>query len=139
MLLTGLEPVPSSDQFLRLACLPIPPQEHNWWVGVDSNYRTRRNRFTVCRVWPLRYPPIFNGVPSEARTPDTGLRRAMLYPTELRGHWSARFDLHKQESYSCTRCEHSIIQRNVILRTKQAYYLHPTPRGAARYYSHTRR
>ena len=122
VLLTGLEPVPSSDQFLRLACLPIPPQEHNWWVGVDSNYRTRRNRFTVCRVWPLRYPPIklslfllcerskypedwtnssqlsratssiyttlvpLNGVPSEIRTPDTRLRRALLYPTELRRH-----------------------------------------------------
>src|SRR5574344_1103069 len=26
-----------------------------WWKKVESNHRTRRNRFTVCRVWPLRY------------------------------------------------------------------------------------
>ena len=43
------------------------------------------------------------------------------------GTWPARFDFHKQESYSYTWCEHSIIQRNVNLRTKQAYYLHPFP------------
>ena len=28
-----------------------------WWEEMDLNHRTRRNRFTVCRVWPLRYPP----------------------------------------------------------------------------------
>ena len=30
-----------------------------WWGDVDLNHGTRRNRFTVCRVWPLRYLPIF--------------------------------------------------------------------------------
>ena len=40
---------------------------------------------------------------------------------------AARFDFHKQESYSYTRLEHPIIQRNVILRAWQAYYLHPSP------------
>ena len=30
----------------------------NWWREMDLNHRTRRNRFTVCRVWPLRYPSI---------------------------------------------------------------------------------
>ena len=29
-----------------------------WWGDVDLNHGTRRNRFTVCRVWPLRYLPI---------------------------------------------------------------------------------
>ena len=29
-----------------------------WWGDMDSNHGTRRNRFTVCRVWPLRYLPI---------------------------------------------------------------------------------
>ena len=50
----------------------------------------------------------------------------MLYPDELRGQWSARFDLHTQESYSYTRLEHPVIQRNVILRAQQAYYLYPS-------------
>ena len=29
-----------------------------WWKEMESNHRTRRNRFTVCRVWPLRYPSV---------------------------------------------------------------------------------
>ena len=31
-----------------------------WWRVMDLNHGTRRNRFTVCRVWPLRYPSIYN-------------------------------------------------------------------------------
>ena len=30
-----------------------------WWERVDSNHRSRNNRFTVCPIWPLWNSPIF--------------------------------------------------------------------------------
>jgi hypothetical protein len=45
----------SANRFLH--CLPFYQQK--WWGEEDSNLRTRRNRFTVCRVWPLRYLPLY--------------------------------------------------------------------------------
>ena len=41
-----------------------------WWEDMDLNHGTRRNRFTVCRVWPLRYPPTINGADRGSRTPN---------------------------------------------------------------------
>ena len=41
-----------------------------WWGDMDLNHGTRRNRFTVCRVWPLRYLPI-QMVPTEGVEPPT--------------------------------------------------------------------
>ena len=31
-----------------------------WWERVDSNHRSRNNRFTVCPLWPLGNSSIFN-------------------------------------------------------------------------------
>ena len=41
-----------------------------WWRNMDSNHGTRKNRFTVCRVWPLRYSSI-KMVPTEGVEPPT--------------------------------------------------------------------
>ena len=35
----------------------LATRQFKWWRDMDSNHGTRRNRFTVCRVWPLRYLP----------------------------------------------------------------------------------
>ena len=32
-----------------------------WWERVDSNHRSRNNRFTVCPIWPLWNSPICKG------------------------------------------------------------------------------
>ena len=31
-----------------------------WWERVDSNHRSRNNRFTVCPIWPLWNSPVFS-------------------------------------------------------------------------------
>ena len=41
---------------VKVWCLTAWLRGKQWWREMDSNHRTRRNRFTVCRVWPLRYP-----------------------------------------------------------------------------------
>ena len=41
-------------------------QTKKWWRDMDLNHGTLRNRFTVCRVWPLRYP-------SKKMVPKTGI------------------------------------------------------------------
>ena len=44
--------------------LPLGYEAINkWWGDMDLNHGTRRNRFTVCRVWPLRYLPLSINVP----------------------------------------------------------------------------
>ena len=42
-----------------------------WWRDMDLNHGTRRNRFTVCRVWPLRYPSKKKMVPKTGIEPVT--------------------------------------------------------------------
>jgi hypothetical protein len=69
----------------------LPPQDSvsanstttAWWALQDSNLR------------PIGYEPTalpaelraLTGVPEEIRTPDTRLRRPLLYPAELLGHF----------------------------------------------------
>ena len=49
----------------------LATRQSKWWGEVDSNHRTRRNRFTVCRVWPLRYPSKKKMVPKTGIEPVT--------------------------------------------------------------------
>ena len=42
---------------VKVSCLTAWLRGNPWWREMDSNHWTRRNRFTVCRVWPLRYLP----------------------------------------------------------------------------------
>ena len=60
-----------------------------WWEDMDLNHGTRRNRFTVCRVWPLRYLPIKNGADRGSRTPNllitSQLRYQLRYVGEMVG------------------------------------------------------
>ena len=46
-------------------------QQTKWWREMDLNHRTRKNRFTVCRVWPLRYPSKKKMVPKTGIEPVT--------------------------------------------------------------------
>ncbi len=73
----------------RTIIRPLPPQDSvsanstttAWWALQDSNLR------------PIGYEPTalpaelraHSGVPEEIRTPDTRLRRPLLYPAELLG------------------------------------------------------
>ena len=54
-----------------------------WWERVDSNHRSRNNRFTVCPLWPLGYTPIFifrqRGAGGRIRTPDLLITNQLLY------------------------------------------------------------
>ena len=45
--------------------------QNKWWRDMDLNHGTRRNRFTVCRVWPLRYPSKKKMVPKTGIEPVT--------------------------------------------------------------------
>jgi hypothetical protein len=54
-----------------------------WWALQDSNLRPIGYEPTALPA-ELRAP---TGVPEEIRTPDTRLRRPLLYPTELLGHF----------------------------------------------------
>ena len=39
------------DNHYKLSIIDLDYREKKkWWKGMDSNHRTRRNRFTVCRV-----------------------------------------------------------------------------------------
>ena len=52
------------------------------------------------------------GVPSEIRTPDSRLRRSVLYPTELRGHMVAlqRYRLSfPMADYTYLKCDTQIL------------------------------
>ncbi len=85
----------------RTIIRPLPPQDSvsanstttAWWALQDSNLR------------PIGYEPTalpaelraHSGVPEEIRTPDTRLRRPLLYPAELLGQclWREYPDLNR--------------------------------------------
>ena len=62
---------------------------------MDLNHRTRRNRFTVCRVWPLRYPSKFNflknnnGAGNRTWTHNLLITSQLLYQLSYSGTWWA--------------------------------------------------
>ena len=60
-----------------------------WWRRVDSNHRSRSNRFTVCPLWPLgnsskkiskqAFTCLENGAGGRTRTPDLLITNQLLY------------------------------------------------------------
>ena len=57
---------------VKVWCLTAWLRGNNeWWRDMDLNHGTRRNRFTVCRVWPLRYPSKKKMVPKTGIEPVT--------------------------------------------------------------------
>ena len=67
--LDGLEP--SECQSQSLMPYHLATRQSKWWEDMDLNHGTRRNRFTVCRVWPLRYPSKKKMVPKTGIEPVT--------------------------------------------------------------------
>ena len=56
-----------------------------WWKEMESNHRTRRNRFTVCRVWPLRYPSKQSGAGNRTWTHNLLITSQLLYQLSYSG------------------------------------------------------
>ena len=78
-------------QELNLRCgsqRPVPyhlatRHYYKWWREMDSNHRTRRNRFTVCRVWPLRYPSKQSGAGNRTWTHNLLIHTTIVFTTTL--------------------------------------------------------
>ena len=70
----------------------LATRQSKWWGEMDSNHWTRRNRFTVCRVWPLRYLPIKNGAENRNRTRNLLITSQLLYQLSYFGikWWAMR-------------------------------------------------
>ena len=65
--------------------LPLGYEAIKWWKDMDLNHRTRRNRFTVCRVWPLRYPSKKNGAENRNWTRNLLITSQLLYQLSYSG------------------------------------------------------
>ena len=86
----------------RTIIRPLPPQDSvsanstttAWWALQDSNLRPIGYEPTAL---PAELRALISGVPEEIRTPDTRLRRPLLYPAELLGHffWREYPDLNR--------------------------------------------
>jgi hypothetical protein len=64
----------------------------------DSNLRMPESKSGALPTWLIPKVSII-GVPEGIRTPDTRLRRAVLYPAELQAHnWSGRRDSNPRPS-----------------------------------------
>ena len=80
---------PPKCQSQSLMPYRLATRQSKWWRDMDLNHGTRRNRFTVCRVWPLRYPSKKNGADRESRTPNllitSQLRCQLRYVGKING------------------------------------------------------
>ena len=54
-----------------------------WWGQVDSNHRSRNNRFTVCPIWPLWYIPIKKKSRRRDSNPRPTDYKSVALPAEL--------------------------------------------------------
>ena len=54
-----------------------------WWEKMDSNHRSRSNRFTVCPLWPLGNSPILNWSWWTDLNPRPADYKSAALPTEL--------------------------------------------------------
>ena len=69
---------------------PVPyrlaiPQRRYFFVGRATSFELATSRATIWRSTDWATPATC-GAPGESRTPDTRLRRPLLYPTELQVH-----------------------------------------------------
>ena len=78
----GFEP---TNAGIKIRCLNhLATPQYNKWGGLrESNSRPPGPQSGALTNWAT---PAIYGAPEEIRTPDTRLRRPLLYPTELQAH-----------------------------------------------------
>ena len=79
----GFEP---TDARVKVSCLTTWLYPNNYKNGVNSGTRTHDFQSHNLALYQLNYIHHKCGTPEGIRTPDTRLRRAVLYPAELLVH-----------------------------------------------------